>query len=293
MTRRKTTSEFIEQANSVHGSKYDYSVVQYKNTHSRVEIICKFHGSFFQIAKDHLNGFGCASCSGRKRSNNTEFAKKSVKIHGSKYDYSSVDYKNNTTAVDIKCLSCKKSFRQRPQHHLKGHGCPSCSNVEYHDESSFTRKAKKIHGNRYDYSDIKYKNNKTHVSIKCRHHGNFLVRPDSHLRGSGCRMCSHLSSIKEEAWLKSLNIKELKKQYKIGRYRVDGYDPNTNTVYEFLGDYWHGNLERYNPEFLNKVCGKTMLELNAKTQKRLNELKEKGYTVHSIWESDYDAAEVL
>lgn len=60
------------------------------------------------------------------------------------------------------------------------------------------------------------------------------------------------SSYPEKCWLDSLNIQNNYRQYKIGKYIVDGYDPNSNTVYEFYGDYWHGNPNIYNKNDMNK-----------------------------------------
>ena len=58
-----TNFEFIERAKEMHGNKYDYSLVDYKNAHSKVRIICKKHGIFEQLAYRHLDGSGCPSCS--------------------------------------------------------------------------------------------------------------------------------------------------------------------------------------------------------------------------------------
>lgn len=58
----KTTEQFIEEAQQVHGDKYDYSKVNYINSHSKVEIICPIHGSFEQKPYKHLNEQGCPKC---------------------------------------------------------------------------------------------------------------------------------------------------------------------------------------------------------------------------------------
>jgi hypothetical protein len=68
---------------------------------------------------------------------------------------------------------------------------------------------------------------------------------------------------------------------------VDGYDPITNTVYEFLGDYYHGNPNIYNSEECNKTCHKTYGKLYLDTITRLNIIKLLGYNVKYIWESDW------
>lgn len=87
---------------------------------------------------------------------------------------------------------------------------------------------------------------------------------------------------------KDINTK-LMRQYKIEgtRYKVDAYDPETNTVFEFLGDYWHGNPEVYDSEDINSNNGKTFKELYDDTFERLYEIKTLGYDVKYIWELDW------
>ena len=66
VARTQTTSQFIEKARSVHGDRYDYSLVEYVNSDSYVKIICSKHGEFEQIADYHYSaGAGCPSCAVR------------------------------------------------------------------------------------------------------------------------------------------------------------------------------------------------------------------------------------
>lgn len=79
------------------------------------------------------------------------------------------------------------------------------------------------------------------------------------------------------------------KQYRIPgtRYLADGFDPETNTVYEFLGDFWHGNPKIYNPNDINAVNKKSFGILYENTLKRRNYLKSLDYKIKYIWESEY------
>jgi hypothetical protein len=70
-------------------------------------------------------------------------------------------------------------------------------------------------------------------------------------------------------------------------YKADGYCKETNTIYEFLGDYWHGNIEKYSRDFINKNIKKSMGELYDKTMDRINEIINLGYNVKFIWENDF------
>lgn len=126
MGRRLTTEEFIEKARDVHGDKYDYSEVVYKNNKEKITIICKVHGAFYQTPASHLSRRGCCSCHADSiRSSLTEFTEKSKKIHNGRYDYSRVTYKHRHKKVTIVCKG-HGVFHQTPGSHLSGHGCPSC-----------------------------------------------------------------------------------------------------------------------------------------------------------------------
>ena len=83
-------------------------------------------------------------------------------------------------------------------------------------------------------------------------------------------------------------------EYKIPntRYRVDGYHKDTNTVYEFYGDYFHGNPNVHDSNHYNKLVYKTMGELYQKTIDRENTIKELGYNIISIWYSDYNITQL-
>lgn len=193
MSKRKTTGEFIEEARLVHGSKYDYSNVEYKNNREKVLIICPEHGGFLQSPEKHLSGQGCPICGGTKKSTTDRFIEKARKLHGNKYDYSKVDYTTNKEKV---CIICPEhgEFWQDPHNHLKGKGCPVCGEkvhkpVKY-TTASFIAAATDIHGNKYDYSKTVYKNMNEPVEIICSEHGSFFQLPYLHLNGSICPVCS-------------------------------------------------------------------------------------------------------
>ena len=61
--QRKTNEWFLQKAHEVHGDRYDYSKVEYVNSLTKVCIICKKHGEFWQIPSSHISGHGCVKCS--------------------------------------------------------------------------------------------------------------------------------------------------------------------------------------------------------------------------------------
>lgn len=94
-----------------------------------------------------------------------------------------------------------------------------------------------------------------------------------------------------DQWLDEINVPEEQRecwiQLKERRIKVDGYDPRTNTVYEFYGDYWHGNPSKFPPNMENKQTHKTMGQLYQNTLDREAALEEHGFKVVSIWEEKF------
>ena len=124
--KKYTKEEFIEKAKEVHGNKYDYSKVEYKNSQTKIIIICPIHGEFLQQPYSHLNGNGCPLCVSLKKRTTETFIEKAREVHGDLYDYSKVNYVNYFTNVTIICQE-HGEFEQLPSNHLRNEGCPKCS----------------------------------------------------------------------------------------------------------------------------------------------------------------------
>lgn len=56
-------------------------------------------------------------------------------------------------------------------------------------KEEFLQKAKEVHGDFYDYSKVRYKDEETRVAVVCPKHGKFLVAPKAHIEGEGCPNC--------------------------------------------------------------------------------------------------------
>ena len=119
----KDTPQFLEDAIKARGNTYGYSLVNYVNAKSKVEIICKVHGSFWQTPDNHLNGDNCPNC---RAKTNLQFLEDAIKVHGNTYDYSLANYTHSQTKIEIICKS-HGGFWQEPSNHLRGRGCPKCS----------------------------------------------------------------------------------------------------------------------------------------------------------------------
>jgi hypothetical protein len=198
MVKPLTTKEFIDRAKKIHGDKYNYSKVEYINSYTKVIIICATHGEFTQQPSTHLLGAGCRKCgycnkAPRKRMSTETFIKKAKAIHGEKYSYERTKYDGADVKVYITC-PVHGDFKQNPFNHLSDHGCPKCGNSLTTKE--FIERAKKIHGDKFDYSETIYAHNRTPVIIICPIHGRTEQKPDSHLGNIyGCNECYITSRI--------------------------------------------------------------------------------------------------
>ena len=123
-----------------------------------------------------------------ERSNN--FIEKAKEVHGDKYDYSLVNYSNNTTLVKIICKE-HGEFEQRPDNHLSGKGCSMCSKNKKISFEEFVEKAREVHGDKYDYSLAEYINYNTKIKIINNKDGRiFEQTPNKHIT---CKMPQKLS----------------------------------------------------------------------------------------------------
>lgn len=186
--KKYDTESIIKEFIKVHGKRYDYSLVCYKNTRERLKIICKEHGVFEQSAFRHKDGSNCPKCGGRGITNE-EVILEFKKVHGDKYDYSLVNYKLKKTPVKIICKE-HGVFKQKPINHILGKGCSKCSGGVLLNQDYVISEFKKTHGERYDYSLVRYKSSNEKVKIICKIHGVFEQSPSQHKSGSGCFVCA-------------------------------------------------------------------------------------------------------
>ena len=202
---KKGNELFIKQANEVHGDRYDYSKVDYKNCDTNIIIICQDHGEFEQTPWNHLQGKNCIKCSLiisglKRRTNIQDWVEKAKEIHGDKYDYSKVEYKTSHIKVIIIC-KIHESFEQDPSSHLQGFGCAKCSGCYSYTTEEWIERAKEVHGDRYDYSKVDYKNCDTNIIIICQDHGEFEQTPWNHLQGKNCIKCAGVYNYTTEEWI--------------------------------------------------------------------------------------------
>jgi len=264
---KRTRDEFVELAKKVHGDKYDYSLVDYKNNKNSIQIICHKHGIFEQRSGSHLK-YGCKKCSNESQLINiSNFIKIANEKHNNKFNYSLVKYNGANTKIKIIC-PIHGEFEQLARKHLKGEGCMYCGGTNKKTTEEFINQSIKINEDKYDYSLCEYKGDKIKIKLICKEHNKTIeVSPYSHLRSKySCPICNNrnhrLSKIKRAIENKTNNyplapffnpiacnlFNDISKEQNIhiqhamngGEYYIkelgywlDGYDKINNTVYEY------------------------------------------------------------
>ena len=189
-----------------------------------------------------------------------QFIKEAKLIHGDEYDYSLVEYINNSTKIKIKCNSCGNTFEQLPRNHIcLKQKCPFCHKSNKKTTEQFIEEARQIHGDKYDYSLVEYKGCKIKVKIICPKHGIFEQSFTEHVnREQRCPKC--YNSKGEEKIRKLLQDKKNKfeEQKKFSDLKdkkslsYDFYIPSKNLLIECNGEQhykfnkcFHKNLHEF------------------------------------------------
>ena len=227
-------------------------------------------------------------------------------LYGNRYLYNEKGYINSTTKMEITCPK-HGTFEQTPFNHInKKLGCPICKkeNQEKKRIKIFIEKANLVHNNFYDYSLVEKqhvgKPNKL-ITILCPLHGSFKQKSNDHLRGRKCKRCAGNGiSKKSIQWLtyleKTENIKIIhganEGEYKIPgtRYTADGYCKETNTIYEFHGDFFRGNPKVFPSDYVSKMYtrGDTAGSLYKRTIEKENIIRGMGFNLVTLWEREFD-----
>lgn len=210
MPKKFSRDEIIAHFQAIHGERYDYSQVVYKNTVTKVTVVCSSHGSFEIAPGHHKNGTGCAKCYlASQRISRADFITRSREAHGDLYDYDLVPERLDVSAdkVTLRCNFHGDTFEQSANNHMYGHrGCPKCVALSLTGDAAtrgemksqdklntdFVARATAIHGERYNYESTTYIGVAGQIEILCREHGTFQQIAGNHLRGSGCPDCSRI-----------------------------------------------------------------------------------------------------
>lgn len=117
-----------------------------------------------------------------------------IEVHGEAFDYGKVVYVDTHTPVEVYCKKHDFTFFPTPKNHKKGAKCTHCGRESQIEKAKkpkekFIEDAIRLYNDKDDFTLVDYSNNKNEVTLVCKHHGEFKVRPDQYLRGRGCKEC--------------------------------------------------------------------------------------------------------
>lgn len=203
------------------------------------------------------------------------------------------EYVRTSAHLKWRCTVCNCHWMAKPNDVLDhGTGCPDCASTATLSADDIDRRLIGKNIKRIgEYVDIQ-----THIvweCLVCKH--KWIAKPDKILNaGTGCTRCVSTVSKSETVWLNFLNVPDTLNNRQVRglihtnkKYKVDGYIPETNTIYEFWGDYWHGNPIKYPPDTINVSAGRTFGELYQKTLKKRQMILDAGYNLVEVWESEF------
>jgi len=264
---------------------------EYINSGTKLDYRCP-RGHLGSMVYNHFqDGRKCPVCVGEDRRHFYEEIKVVFESRG--YKLISSEYKDNKTKLEYVC----------PKGHLgsmtfsnfqQGRKCPVCSvdNIRLSYEE-----VKEAFDNRgYTLLSTEYVNSNIKLDYKCPKGHLGAMKYNSFQQGKSCPICSLNYSVSKvsQVWLDSLGVsnergvsREVTLKIGENRFKADGFDPETNTVYEFLGTIWHGDPRVCKPLDINYVNKKTFGQLYQETFDRIKLIEEAGYRVIYIWESDF------
>jgi very-short-patch-repair endonuclease len=239
MPQKLTKEEFIEKAIKIHGSKFDFSDIEYINSKTHIDVLCTVHGIFKSMPNYILSGRGCPICgiksrSLKLRSNTEEFINSANEIHNNIYNYDEVNYEGAGKKVKIKC-SIHGLFEQTPREHLQGSDCYKCGIIKRSlskkmSLNEFKKQCNKKYNNRFNYDDIVFNLLTDKINLICPDHGPFQTRASTHMhRGSGCYKCG----MKNASLLRKTPLHEFKEHCSKKYNNRFNYD---NVVFDYTKD---------------------------------------------------------
>jgi hypothetical protein len=237
---------------------------------------------------------GCPKCAGMNRVTNEECDSICAPKNITRLD----DVVTNSIPIRWQCEVCTHIWKTRPSKITTvGTGCPKCANKIRLTNDEVDERVKPLDIIRLD----NYVNTSTKIRWKCKAcDGVWRAKPSNIFnQHTGCPHCRtpayskvSIKWLEETARREGVDIMHAANgsEYKIPgtRLKCDGYCNETNTVYEFYGDIWHGNPEVFaDDDYCSPYHKETAGELYQRTMEREKKIREMGYNVVTIWENDY------
>lgn len=132
-----------------------------------------------------------------KRLNQNDFIEKATMLHAGRYTYEKTVYTVSSAKIIVTC-PFHGDFEVTANNHVSKSnlcGCPVCGGTKKLSFEEFIEKSRKVHGDKYDYSQAEYAGTQLHITVICPEHGAFFQTPTRHINGRGCHQCGGTKKI--------------------------------------------------------------------------------------------------
>lgn len=325
MPAKKTKEEILELIDDRNERDPDKSVTivddfEYEGMNQKIKVKCKNDHEWSTSIKFLINGNWCPICSRKEVGDRNAKGVDSLLLR-----INNRNKINPDKAVRIKDVSQYSAMNKKmtficannhewnaiPKTVVNGSYCPECRRLSNIERDTYThdhflsvleeRNKRRNHNKVYLHAGEVYKRVEDRLLFICdkghvwRTQAKNVIQSDS-----GCPICANKGfSYKAIEWIESIErIEGIKirhrgnseEEFRIPstKYKVDGYCEETNTVYEFYGDFWHGNPAVTIPSEINPACNTSYSELYGKTMQRERNIRNLGYSIVVMWENDWD-----
>lgn len=202
---KKTFSQFVAEAQKVHGDMYSYPKQAYVNSHTKISIKCRNHGLFNQSPDSHLRGAGCPKCSNDKSSQGQAFEEDQInKILEAKSGGKVTLKKSTYVKMNAKGVVICSEHGEQPPRLMNTiiygkNPCLQCSGSRSgraYSTKEFKELIQNRFGDRHKIKSFKYEGKQTKITLVCCDHGPFSLTAGSIYRSPGCPKCSNIASQK-------------------------------------------------------------------------------------------------
>lgn len=269
---------FINKANEIHHKKYDYSLVNFVNMTTKVDIICPEHGVFSLTPKSHINKkIGCPKCKKEYKKNYKNFLNKSNKKYNNTYTFPYIEneYENSHSKITIKCELCGHIFKKIACDFItsKNGGC-NCRNTP---NSYISYDELKEYSNNYTietFDKLKHKT-KDKINVTCNTcNSKIITTPKSIIENKQiCKKCN----AKKSGRIIPLDVVKTKMNVSFPKISVDYSDYiNTNVPLKctcnICGNVFNRSINAFfNRKSKNSPCPKCSKEETAKEMTKTTE----------------------
>lgn len=213
---KKDSDKFTQEMFELYSDNYDLSSMNYINSKTDIELVCKHHGIFKKKPSDLLSGNACKKCGKRaktKSTNKEKFIEEAIKVYGDKDDYTNTVIISSKEKINVTCTKHNCTFEKGIQTYLAGYGCHECSAENYRKlraipKEEYYKRANEVHNNEYTYNGD-YTTSQYAITFYCKEHGRQRRNSYDHLRGAGCKKCNNFGQktdkLTKEGYIETAN----------------------------------------------------------------------------------------